>query len=503
MSAKLRDLSQSARKKYFRPIDIIVLVVFLSTAVYGLYLFRQDLMQTLDSRGLEPVGTIVIKQNVVQRRHEDRAIWDRLFVESPVYSGDLIRVAELSAAAIFIEKNQLNVNENTIIRIQSAGARGSVEVELQEGNLSLESSEDSAALLLNLMGNQVQASQGTVLNADVSREGMSVQVNEGSAAFIEEGQTRELAEGTMVAKDSKGVERKIPAAVVSRPRPNARYLKHSDQPLLVNFSWKRINLSAEENLSLEISADKSFLNGIISIDNLDSSALAAFDTGVWYWRITFESAVLGKGEITVIDSSGPQLLSPVTGSVFRYSDALPQVRFQWSERQWASHYILEVSRTPEFLALQLNKRISSSSYIQSRMGEGTWYWRVKPIFSSAYEGSSEYSRVASFKIERTAASQSASIEIPESEVIAAIMAGLPAQKTSAPEAYSTVVPTLTRNRAPQRAPQRGTYTVKPGDTLARIAGELYGDPALYTRIVETNNIANPDLIFPDQVFIIP
>lgn len=45
-----------------------------------------------------------------------------------------------------------------------------------------------------------------------------------------------------------------------------------------------------------------------------------------------------------------------------------------------------------------------------------------------------------------------------------------------------------------------TYTVRPGDTLYRIAG-TYGTTV--SAIVAANNIANPDLIYPGQVLVIP
>lgn len=48
--------------------------------------------------------------------------------------------------------------------------------------------------------------------------------------------------------------------------------------------------------------------------------------------------------------------------------------------------------------------------------------------------------------------------------------------------------------------QQVTHKVKSSDTLSAI-GVKYGVP--WTAIAETNNIANPDLIFPGQVFVIP
>ncbi len=50
-----------------------------------------------------------------------------------------------------------------------------------------------------------------------------------------------------------------------------------------------------------------------------------------------------------------------------------------------------------------------------------------------------------------------------------------------------------------------TYTVKSGDTLSRIAKELYGDPQAYHRIFDANRdqLNDPDLIKPGQVLKIP
>ena len=48
-----------------------------------------------------------------------------------------------------------------------------------------------------------------------------------------------------------------------------------------------------------------------------------------------------------------------------------------------------------------------------------------------------------------------------------------------------------------------SYTVKSGDSLARIAREMYGDPHLYPHIQEANNLTDPGLICVCQVLVIP
>jgi nucleoid-associated protein YgaU len=49
------------------------------------------------------------------------------------------------------------------------------------------------------------------------------------------------------------------------------------------------------------------------------------------------------------------------------------------------------------------------------------------------------------------------------------------------------------------------YTVKPGDSLSKIAKEYYGDAMKYPVIFEANKpmLKDPDLIYPGQVLRIP
>lgn len=54
-------------------------------------------------------------------------------------------------------------------------------------------------------------------------------------------------------------------------------------------------------------------------------------------------------------------------------------------------------------------------------------------------------------------------------------------------------------------PEGKYYTVKSGDSLSKIAKEVYGDPMKYGIIFEANKpmLKDPDLIYPDQVLRIP
>ena len=58
---------------------------------------------------------------------------------------------------------------------------------------------------------------------------------------------------------------------------------------------------------------------------------------------------------------------------------------------------------------------------------------------------------------------------------------------------------------PKASSAKRTYTVKRGDCLWNIAKRFYGNGAKYTKIYDanTNKIANPNLIYPGQIFVIP
>jgi LysM repeat protein len=460
----------------FRLVDLCVVLFFLSTAAFSLNLFRLDLMQTLDSRDEDPVGIIIIRNNVVQRRYADRVLWDRLFVDSPVYSGDLIRAADNSAATVIIDSNGLELNENTLIRIQFAlDRRGPFQVELKEGNLGVTTSLEGSPLMLSLLGGiEVQPGPGTVLSAASGEDGIEVQINEGTVTLTKEGSSRELVEGMMIAQDASGYERIEPSVVVKSPIQNARYLKDKPEPVPVNFIWNRINLEAEESIRLEISGDRYFLRNLQVIDGLYNQTQVSFEPGLWFWRISYGNIALRTGQLTIADASGPVLQSPVMNSVFRYHDALPTLRFQWSEKLDASHYIIEISETPEFISPRISRKVASASYISSNLGQGTWYWRVQPVFPSVYEGVAIYSSTASFRIEQSSDPHAPVIELPV-PVSSATGSAVAGQK----------------------------YIVQAGDTLGLISAQAYGTASGWVKIIQANNIDDPNMIFPGDVLFIP
>jgi len=396
-------MSGTARKnkKSFRISDLIIVVIFLLIAAFCVNLFRFDLLRTINLQNEEPVGIIVIKKNIVQRRHSDRVIWDRLSSDSPVYLGDLIRVADISSATLNIEDNGIDLDENTLVRITRAADGESIQISLSEGNVSVVSGSTGSAII-DINGKQVQTTPGTSISAVAGANGqVSLQVSRGSASFIGEGAGREITSGTAVTINAAGNEVRQRSVVVTYPSPNARFLKTSAEPFAVNFTWNRINLDPSQGLRFEAAHDRNFSRILHAVDNLDNRARIPLDAGQWFWRISFEDEILGTGSLTIADGADLKLESPAHNSQITFFEDLPVINFQWVDAQDAASYIIEISERADFASVNHRYNTTAAFLSEAGLEEGQWYWHVMPVFPAVYEGTAAYSKTSSFRIEKS------------------------------------------------------------------------------------------------------
>jgi hypothetical protein len=381
--------------------DIFVIIFCVSGAAFSLNLFRLDLFQSIAAQNKKPMGTVTVKYNNVQRRFSDRVLWSRLTVKSPVYLGDLIRVAEYSSASLNINNGIIDINENSLIRIRaSSDGEDRVVIDLNSGSLSITGSDNAdSGLALNVMGRVIAPTAKATLSASAGESGMKLQVNGGSAIIIEEGgQSRSMEAGEALFLDNKGVEQAAPAAVVLLPRPNARFIKNSAEPVNIRFTWNVINIDQQQPLRLEIASGPNFTRIVRTAEGINSSN-AALDAGIWYWRLSYKDIVLSSGQFTITDAAMSAPVSPIQDNI-DYHENTP-IRFEWLPVEGASYYILEAGLTPDIINPLITRQTVISSFVELNMEAGNWYWHVKPVFSSMYEGAASFSQVSSFNIEKT------------------------------------------------------------------------------------------------------
>jgi nucleoid-associated protein YgaU len=79
--------------------------------------------------------------------------------------------------------------------------------------------------------------------------------------------------------------------------------------------------------------------------------------------------------------------------------------------------------------------------------------------------------------------------------------------TPPPTTETTPTPQPTPEATPEAAPAFAnipdTYTIQPGDTLFAVSQMFYGDISMVTRIMELNNIQDPNHIVIGQVLYLP
>ena len=376
--------------------SVVVIVACLSGAVLSFYLFYSNLFQTLDTLSIEPAGTVTIRENIVQRRLADRMLWDRLFTDSPVFYGDLIRVAEASSAVLHITGNNIELVENTLIRIDTN--RDITHIELRSGQMSIVSAPESTGLLLSIQGSIIETGQDTILSALAGEDGMVLQVLEGSILLSDgNNSSRQLNAGTLIALDADGRQLSGPTAIMTSPLPNARYLKNSPEALEISFAWIKNNLEHTEALRLEIAENQRFTRIAGIVQALDQ-VIVALPAGIWHYRLMYGDTMLTSGRLTVMDTPEPVLHSPTMNQVFNYRTRQPELRFRWSPVEGATHYIWEVAAQPDFEKTIIARPVWGASLLNSELGPGTWFWRVRPMFPYGFIGASRSSPPGSFHI---------------------------------------------------------------------------------------------------------
>jgi len=395
---------------HLRPVDFFVVLLCLSGAVASFNLFRLDLFRTINSQNQKPVGTVTIRNNTVQRRLRDRVIWDRLFVGSQIYEGDTLRIAESSSMGFKRDDIEIEYINYQIRRIPPLAPDGTLQI---DGNVIVTIGAGSGSVILN--GSRVEAGPGTVIKAESGESGTKLQVLEGDKIrIIKDGETWERGAGETVGWDADGRERIEPGVVVTQPRPNAHYIKTTTDPMNIGFAWNKKDIESGQALRLEIAADRNFTRIVYASDTIDDIRQAALDDGSWYWRLSYGGAVLAGEHFTITETAAPALIYPIMDSTVRYENVLPELCFQWSETEEASSYLLEVCSAPDFSSPQISARVGGASSLHSDLGPGTWYWRVRPFFSSANLGGNVSSSVASFTIEH---GEEDKLILPEPEIV--------------------------------------------------------------------------------------
>ncbi|MEE3409940.1 MAG: FecR domain-containing protein [Treponema sp.] len=157
----------------------------------------------------------------------------------------------------------------------------------------------------------------------------------------------------------------------------------------VRFSWSANDLVTA--FDLQIADNPQMENPIVEQRaTTPSSIVSTLGTGTWYWRVTpyYTLNKIGLAEPSEVRAFTinqrnkilpPELILPAAGD--NVNTALKDmINFSWKNNPEAVGYEIAVSADPKCLDNMIVQKTKSNFFVvkpsESRMQEGTWYWRV-------------------------------------------------------------------------------------------------------------------------------
>lgn len=412
-----------------------IFVVLFSLAVIGCtaFLLFNNVNKTIERNDKTPVATVSYKYKSVQRKFLDRSVWDRPVQYSPVYNGDIIRTAPSSEATIYFpDQNVIDVGANTMIQIFKQAQKDETAVQVDEGSVSVQTAgsamavrsdkasvnveKDSVLHMQKLEADREADSSGGVLRLSVEKGRAALVKTDGGFAEADSAAQGEiLTEGTVVnaggfgyeqgRADAEGAANRF-VSVIS-PAPEMKILnKNADgKPAAVPFKWYS-SFADNSELIFETSRSRDFTQNVRRVSVTGLKELTVDEKpGTVYWRLYAaekgaEDASSDSGKFTVVAAPPPALLEPAGDRRYAYKEALPAVRFLWKGNEACSSYVLEAASDPDMKNPAVTKQVSGESVSFVLPRDGTWYWRLTPIYAAEDEASRTPTPASVFHIEK-------------------------------------------------------------------------------------------------------
>ena len=401
--------------------DIAVVVLSLAAVAFTAQVFYRDVNKTLERSDKVPVASVSYKYKSVQRKFLDRSVWDRPAQYSPVYNGDIIRTAPSSEATIYFpDQNIISVGANTMIQIFKQAQKDETSVQVAEGKISVQTAgsamtvrsdnasvnveKDSVLHMQKLETEREADASGGVLRLSVEKGMAALSKTDGSFAEADSAAQGEiLTEGTVV---NAGAPEHSFVSVIS-PASGTKILnKNADgKAAAVPFKWYS-SFADNSELIFERSRSRDFTQNVrrVSVTGLKELTVAEV-SGTVYWRLYAaekgpEDASSDSGKFTVLSAPPPVILEPASNKRYAYKEALPAVRFLWKGNEACSSYVLEAASDPGMKNPAVTKQVSGESISFVLPGDGTWYWRLTPIYAAEDEASRKPTPASVFYIEK-------------------------------------------------------------------------------------------------------
>ena len=403
--------------------DTLVTGAVIALSCGLLYLFILDMNTVTGRSGQAVLGTVVFKKLSATRHPVDGLSWERMHNNGPVFDSDTLRTADSSEAAIYFEDGtSLDLGENTMLKLSFGGPVKSLE--FLEGEITVGGSASESNYSISSRAGSITVGKDSLATFSRDKDTVSVEVSRGEATLVAaNGSTQTIAQKQELAvslSDGKAtfVSRPI---VPLKPERNARLLDlktaRSDAPAELDFAWQNGKADgageSSPEFTVEISSVKNFTQDLSEFSVTGLSARIPVMQGSWYWRVRDASGKESPAHrFSLTGASPPVPAFPPDRSEYHYRKIKPEVLFAWTGMEEASAYLFELALEPSFDKPYLKTRVSATSFSVSDLGEGLWYWRVKPVHGFTEISSSPAIECRSFKIAKSGMMKSLDVSTP-------------------------------------------------------------------------------------------
>ncbi|MBL8994463.1 MAG: FecR domain-containing protein, partial [Spirochaetia bacterium] len=352
------------------------------------------------SRGNEkPVGTLIQKIRVAERKSGDEVIWEEVNNKSPVYNGDSIRTAKNSLATLKLDDGtDLDLEQDSLI-VLSMDQDG-MNVNFAHGALSAKRSEnpgtggtEGSKLKIKSGDKVVKIDKSDVSIAGGENKAFTAMVTKGTAEITSgrEKVTLKQDEKATVAEKSEKMEVKIVPLRLRSPDPGVRRVTRGEKERL-RFEWQGNEGDTE---ILEISDRPDFSSLAVRRPAPGRTSEEDLAEGNWYWRVRGKNETSEMRTIRIQRDQPVTLLEPRSGSSFTYSEAPPLIPLAWSENPLVGEYQIVVSRDEAGKEIIKNQTSGKNRISLTGLPEGDYFWRV--IYTVDLSRGAEETRTAPFR----------------------------------------------------------------------------------------------------------
>ncbi|HUX22322.1 MAG TPA: hypothetical protein VMW69_13855, partial [Spirochaetia bacterium] len=169
---------------------------------------------------------------------------------------------------------------------------------------------------------------------------------------------------------------------------------------------------ATPSYRLEIADDPSFSRNDQTFDVTSASMTRTVPLGVHYWRVGASDATSITASLTVLADPAVVPRIPAANQSFGYFDEPTLVDFAWSPSSLTSNYQLQIAASPTFAGPNRDIAVSATQIAVDSLGEGTYYWRVLPVYGFSPSNPAPQAVAASFRVVRNPSLSAARLVAP-------------------------------------------------------------------------------------------